>query len=594
MPVLSDRFHNAKRGGHRRRALRLLLLAAFVVSGFAVDVTLGAVLRPADAHAVLLESSPVDNAILDAPPPQARLRFNEAVTLTPQSIQLLDPKGDRVRIGAPEHAAGKANTAAAALPADLGKGTYTIAWRVLSEDSHAISGALRFSVGKPSVSVTSPGTRTSPVTPVVHAFGRGMAFLGLALALGGAVFLGVIWPAGLRDRRGRLVVWTGFVALGLGTVVVFLAQGPYSTGDPLTTAFDPGVLRLTLTTRIGQALPARLGIALALAVVFAIVIRRQGRGDGESDDAEAKTPTAVLVLSALCGLALVSTWPLTDHAHTGAQAWLAVPVTGLHLLAITLWFGGLVPLTACVVGPAAGRLDRKRVLEPALSRFSRLAQVCFTAIAVTGLYLAWRQVGTLGALGGTDYGRLLLVKFGVVLLVVVLAAQARRFVRRHGPRDTVPAGALRRLRRSVVAELILGAVVLSVTTVLVSTAPARNSYAPPVRAEVAIPVTARTHTGLDGGRVELKLTPAKRGANVADIYLVAKNESLVNVPEVSGRLESGKKNIGSLPVEVSAAEPGHYVASAITIPYPGRWVLWLNIRTSDFNEIPVNFPFTAR
>lgn len=580
-----------RRSGHRGPALRILLIAAFVLSGLVVEVTFGVALRPAYAHAELVESSPVDNAVAAASPRQARLRFNEAVTLTPQSIQLLDPNGDRVRIGVPEHADGKANTAAAALPAGLPKGTYTVAWRVVSADSHVVSGAFRFSVGAPSVSVTLVEQETDPVTPTVHAVGRGLAFLGLALALGGAVFLVMVWPTGARERRGRLIVWAGFVALGLGTVVVFLAQGPYATGEALTTAFDPDVLHLTLATPIGQALLARLGIALALAVLLAIVLRRRKRGDAGAD-----TSVAVLVLGAVCCLALVSTWPLTDHAHTGAQAWLAVPVTGVHLLAIALWFGGLVPLTACVVGPAARRAERVRLLDPALTRFSLLAQVCFTMIAVTGLYLAWRQVGTLGALGGTAYGRLLLVKFGVVLVIVALAAQGRRFVRRHGkgPDETPPARALCGLRRSVAAEVVLGAGVLSLTAVLVNTAPARTSYAPPVRAKVAFPATAGTHTPLDGGRVEVELTPAKRGANVADIYLVAKDKTLVSVPEVSGRLESVNKSIGSLPVKVSAAEPGHYVASAISIPYRGRWVLRLDIRTSDFDEVPVHFPFTAR
>jgi copper transport protein len=508
------------------------------------------------------------------------------VTLTPQSIQLLDPAGDKVRIGAPDHADGKANTVAASLPADLGKGTYTVAWRVVSADSHAVSGAFRFSVGAPSASVTSVDDGVDQATRVVHAVGRGLAFLGLALVLGGTVFLVVLWPAGARDRRGRLIAWAGFAALALGTVTVFLAQGPYATGEGLTTAFDPDVLRLTLATRIGRALLARLGIALVLAVLLATVVRRRNRG--------IRTKTPVLVLGAVCCLALVSTWPLTDHAHIGAQAWLAVPATGVHLLSIGLWFGGLVPLTACVVAPAAAQGVRD--LDPALARFSLLAQTCFTMIAVTGLYLAWRQVGTFGALTGTTYGRLLLVKFCVVLVIVAFASRARRFVQRHAkqPGETPPAEALRGLRRSVAAEVVLGVGVLSLTAVLVNTAPARTSYAPPVRAKVAFPVTAGTHTRLDGGHVEVELTPAKRGANVADIYLVAKDKTLVDVPEVSGRLRSAGKSIGALPVKVAAAEPGHYVASAMSIPYRGSWVLWLDIRTSDFDEVPVHFPFTAR
>ncbi|MFC7649120.1 copper resistance D family protein [Streptosporangium lutulentum] len=147
-------------------------------------------------------------------------------------------------------------------------------------------------------------------------------------------------------------------------------------------------------------------------------------------------------------VALTLTWTLADHAQTGVQTWLAVPATSLHLLAMSLWLGGLIVLAACVVIPAGRREPTRAVsLEPALPRFSLLAQISFAVIAVTGLYLSWRQVGTWGALGGTVFGRLLLGKLAVVLAVLALAAGARRFVRRRGREplgiEAVPSTALR-------------------------------------------------------------------------------------------------------------------------------------------------------
>jgi copper transport protein len=155
---------------------------------------------------------------------------------------------------------------------------------------------------------------------------------------------------------------------------------------------------------------------------------------------------------------------------------------------------------------------------------------------------------------------------------------------------------LRRLRRSVVGEIVLGVGVLSITAVLVNTAPARTGYAPPVDSTVPFPATAAPDAagGLRGGSVEVKILPARLGANVADIYLNGRNGSLVAVPEVSGALESRDRTIPALPVKVAAAEPGHYVANAMSIPYPGDWVLRLDIRVTDFDETPVRVPFTAR
>ncbi|WP_433346913.1 copper resistance CopC/CopD family protein [Microtetraspora malaysiensis] len=593
-----------------RLIARLAVVAFLVAGGLVADLVSVVATHPAYAHAYLLETSPVDGEVLASPPAEVRLRFNEAVSFNQRSIQLLDVTAKKLAIGVPGHVDGKANTARVSLPTDLAEGTYVLAWRVTSADSHVVSGAFSFSIGHPSSLAAPVEQDADPAVPVVDAVGRGLAFLGVALALGGALFVAVLWPAGRDDRRGRRIVWSGFAALTAGTVVVLFVQGPYAAGTSLTGVFDPELLSATLSTRLGQALLVRLVIVLALGVAFGVAVRPSpppaGAGTAHVGAAGVTRRIVLPAVAAAGAVAVTLTWTLADHAQTGVQTWLAVPATSLHLLAMALWLGGLIPLAACVLIPAGRREPTRAIsLEPALPRFSQLAQICFAVIAVTGLYLSWRQVGTWGALGGTDFGRLLLGKIAAVLAVVGLAAGARRFVRRHSREhsreplglDAAPSAAVRRLRRSVVAEVVLGVAVVSITAVLVNTAPARTSYAPPVHTKVPVPAAADgagPATGLRGGSVEVKIEPARSGSNVADIYIAGRDGSLVAVPEVSGELESGDRSVPALPVKISAAEPGHYVANSMSIPYPGAWVLRLDIRVSDFDETPVRVPFTAR
>ncbi|MFC7649119.1 copper resistance protein CopC [Streptosporangium lutulentum] len=268
-------------GGHRAPRGR----------GLVSDLVSAAVTHPAYAHAYLLESSPVDGQVLDRPPAEVRLRFNEAVNLGQRSIQLLDVTGKKLEIGASGYTDGKANTAQASLPTGLAEGTYVVAWRVTSADSHVVSGAFSFSVGHPSSLAVPVEQDTDPAVPVVDAIGRALAFLGMALVLGGALFVTVLWPAGRADRRGRRIVWSGFAALTAGTVVVLLVQGPYAEGVPLTEVFDPDLLGATLSTRLGQALLARLLIVLALGVAFGIAVRPASRpADTGAAEAEAAAP----------------------------------------------------------------------------------------------------------------------------------------------------------------------------------------------------------------------------------------------------------------------------------------------------------------
>ncbi len=535
-----------------------------VLSGLCAAMVLGT--PAAYAHAEIEATSPVDEAVLGAAPHQVELRFSEGVILPQRSIQLLDANGHPVGIGAPAHPAGRGELVTATLPPVLPQGTYVVAWRVVSDDAHVVSGAFEFSVGAPSPSVTLVGRRPSRVAPALNTTGQAVAFVGMAVTIGGAVLIGALWPGGSAPRRGRRTVWVGLLGLGAGTLVVLLAQYPYSTGGAFTSAFSATALRTTLSSRIGEALVARLAITATLAVIFA---RTRSR----------PVPRALIGAWAACAIALTATWTLADHSHTGMQAGLAVPVACVHLFAVSLWLGGLITLAVCVTATAA---DDQR--DQALARFSRLALPCFAAIVLTGLYQSWREVGTLGALPGTEFGRLLLIKLGGVLVILTVASQARRFVRRAA----IPRG----VSGLVAVEATFGVAVLAVTTLLVNAAPARGSYAPPVHATVGVPATAQPATHLDGGHVEIRLSPAKHGVNVADVYLVARDGTLVTAAGVTAQLAPGSGE-GAQPVAISPAEPGHYVASQVSIPYAGKWVLRLSVRTSGSGDVPVQIRFRA-
>ena len=519
------------------------------------------------AHAEIEATSPVDEAVLGAAPHQVELRFSEGVILPQRSIQLLDAKGHPVGIGAPAHPAGRGELVTATLPPVLPQGTYVVAWRVVSDDAHVVSGAFEFSVGAPSPSVTLVGRHPSRVAPALNTTGQAVAFVGMAVTIGGAVLIGALWPGGSAPRRGRRAVWVGLLGLGVGTLVVLLAQYPYSTGGAFTSAFSATALRTTASSRIGEALIARLAITLALAVMLALLMRRR------------PLPRALIGAWAACAIGLTATWTLADHSHTGMQAGLAVPVACVHLLAVSLWLGGLITLAVCATAAAA---DDQR--DQALARFSRLALPCFAAIVLTGLYQSWREVGTLGALPGTEFGRLLLIKLGGVLVILTVASQARRFVRRAA----IPRG----VSGLVAVEATFGVAVLAVTALLVNAAPARGSYAPPVHAKVGVPARAQPASRLDGGHVEIRLSPAKHGVNVADVYLVARDGALVTAAGVTAQLAPSSGD-GAQPVAISPAEPGHYVASQVSIPYAGRWVLRLSVRTSGSGDVPVQIRFRA-
>ncbi|WEV26639.1 copper resistance protein CopC [Streptomyces sp. 71268] len=428
-----------------RRALTVLgaLLAALLCA-------LGAGASPAAAHAALTGTDPAKDAVLQRAPERVTLTFSEGVLLSDDSVRVLDPQGERVDDGKPAHVAGKSSTATVGLRSGLPEGTFTVAWQAVSEDSHPVGGAFTFSIGAPSkTSVVLPSAEPDGTVSALYGIARYAAYGGFVLLVGGCVFAGHCHA----NRAVRRVAATGWGTLFGATVALLLLRGPYtSNGRGLGAAFDLGLVRDVLDTKPGTALLCRLLLLAAAAVCVAVLFgsyapagdgrarggvgrpARPARGGGRTPVAgpalAGRTDLAwsVGVGGALVAGGLAATWALAEHASVGIQRTLAVPVDIVHLLAVAVWLGGLTALLVALRTEA--RLPRL-----AVRRFSRLAFGSVVALVVTGLYQSWRQVGSWHALTDTEYGRWLLVKVGLVVLLVGAAGLSRRWTSRL---DTTP------------------------------------------------------------------------------------------------------------------------------------------------------------
>jgi putative copper resistance protein D len=154
-------------------------------------------------------------------------------------------------------------------------------------------------------------------------------------------------------------------------------------------------------------------------------------------------------------------WALLLTGHTSAHTWRSVlaPLLGLHVLIVAFWFGALWPLLLVI------RLDTAAAAAQITARYSALASYLVPLIAVAGVAMAWILTGG-PAIFQRPYGELLLLKLLVFALLMVLAAVNRwRLV----PALAAPASsgrAGRALRRTVIAEFVLIAIVLTVTAAL--------------------------------------------------------------------------------------------------------------------------------
>ncbi|HZR53194.1 MAG TPA: copper resistance protein CopC [Streptosporangiaceae bacterium] len=419
------------------------LLAALVLAGMGLLATAPAAL----AHATLESTSPADGTVVRTAPATVTATFDEQVGVSTDSLRVFAPDGREVDNGQTTHGS-VPQQITVGLQTGLGRGTYTVAWHVVSADSHHVQGAFTFSVGAPSSTVVNPNaigpSGGSGLTNFAFGIVRGLAFASFAVLIGAVMFVICCWPAGAsRPGMLRLVMgaWSGLAA---ATLAAILLQGVYGAGQGLSHVFWPDVLHATLYSRYGRALGVRLVLVVVALIAFSVTL-----GSLPAASRRARL-VAGAVWSALT-IGLATTWAIADHAGTGIQVPLAVPADVVHLTAVAVWTGGLATLVTIVLrrpvssgvnpsGASRSGVNRKErrhyqaataEAARAVSQFSPIALCCVVAIVITGTYQAWRGVGlSWGALFDTTYGQLLLVKIGAICALVALGNLARHRVQR--------------------------------------------------------------------------------------------------------------------------------------------------------------------
>ncbi|MEV0471139.1 copper resistance CopC/CopD family protein [Streptomyces prunicolor] len=399
----------------RVRNLVLLLLA---VTGM-----LFAGAGTASAHAALTGSDPSSGVVVDKAPTQISLTFSEKVATNNNSLRVLDPKGKRVDVGKPSNVSG--TTYAIQVRSGLPDGTYTVAWQVVSADSHPVAGAFTFSVGAPSKTTVSVSDQDvgGGLVGGLYGFGRYMSYAGFIVMVGGAAFILACWQRGAGVRALQRLVVSGWFSLTAATLWLLLLRGSYTTSGKFGDIFDLNLLGQVLQTKTGAALVSRLLLLAAAALFIAVLF---GAYDKREDEEKRDLTFGLAIGGGVVASGLAASWALAEHASTGLQPGIAMPVDVVHLLAVAIWLGGLSALLVALYRAPADNL----VGRTAVQNFSRIAFGSVLALVATGIYQSWRQLGSWSAFTDTGYGQLLLVKIGLVALLVGIASISRRWTAR--------------------------------------------------------------------------------------------------------------------------------------------------------------------
>jgi copper transport protein len=597
--------------GRPKARRRITAPAAMLAICFAMLCTAPAAL----AHAQLLGTSPGSGATVAAQPKQVIFEFGESVSGTLGAVRVYDAAGNEVDDADVSHPAGNQHSLGVGLKPGLPDGTYTATYRVISADTHIVYGGLVFNIGHPSAAskVTIAGlikrNESGRVTKIAFGAVRALDYLSIALLLGGLVFLAIAWLPALRALASAEPAWQAssrafarrierllFAAVLLGfavSVLGILLQGTSASGASLWTSIKGTVLSDTLQTRFGTVWAVRavdwllLGALLLgaralrrdLVPTIRPAIERPSGLDGRLTPPPARWMLALFVLAAAY---LAVTPALAGHASIESPTWLFFPSDVLHVLAASVWVGGIACLLLAL--PAATRelpgAERSRLLLATLARFSPLALGAVVTIAITGVVQALIDVRSFDGLLHTTYGALVIVKVGLLLALISLGWVNRERVipvlRRIVGSEQTPGATGLLARRTMRGELVLMLCVFGVTAALIS-------YTPPIDADAG-PFSVNATLG--PAELEMTLEPAEVGLNTAHIYLIdaRTGTQFTQTKELTVTARLPAKGIGPLPLKTIPAGPGHYILNSAVLSPAGTWQIEVTDRVSEFEQ----------
>lgn len=512
------------------------------------------------AHALLVDATPGDGAVIPQAPAQVKLRFNEPVT--PVVLRVLDTDGHPIADNVPSGP--EADTLTLTLPADLAAGTYVVSYRVISQDSHAVGGTVTFSIGD-AQPVRDDVVREPSSAPLLALVVTRTLFLTALLTVAGvilALWLVADFEPEVARRSRPVVLGAGIAALALAVLLLGVA-GCHFAGVPLSGLGDGNTWRLAATSSLARSLAvAATGVALILIAVPRLHLASH---------------RAV----ALAGSLIVfGSFAIGGHAATASPQGLMRWAVPLHALCAAFWIGALPILLSAARNEAPERTLRL------LRRFSAYSLVAVTLLVALGVVIAFVQVSHFGALWETAYGLVLIGKIGAA--AVLLAGAAHNKWRASPLLALGSASVQSTFTRGVCAEYVVFAAILALTATLGQIEPPRATV------EQARSAGFTATRKQDDYTVALAMAPARTGRNALSLAITDNTGQPVSAQEVTLDLAFPAAGIPPLHRKATQDVSGRFAYVGEDFTLAGRWRVDVTIVMDDLTKTTVSFDVPVR
>ncbi|MDT2245828.1 copper resistance protein CopC [Paenibacillus larvae] len=390
----------------RLHAWMLILFAGILLWNWSPQMTYG--------HASLLKAEPEQNSVIKEPPGRISLTFNERLEDGLYYIKVLDQNGKSATDN--QAVLSSDRTGLELQLPKLKDGIYVVSYHIISADGHPVSGSYPITIGETAQNNAPPSGQQGN-TPnsgghhhgggtsgqLIQNLSRGLWYFTLLSLAGWLIWLRMsgVEPGSFRKE---LSFWT--LNLQRAHLVALLLV----ISTHLETLLGEGGLADLGTLIVRTSVGLSWLITFILSLTGFVLLGRN------------KWTDIAWVL------ALLITKGSTGHAAVYTPRPVTIASDCIHLIAASFWTGGL--LLAFVLWR-----KQKELVLPYLSRFSKTAFISILILAATGILSTFLFLPSFRYLLYTTWGVLLLVKSGLVLIVIIVAAFIRMYMKNKGERS---------------------------------------------------------------------------------------------------------------------------------------------------------------
>ncbi|MCY9715115.1 copper resistance CopC/CopD family protein [Paenibacillus larvae] len=390
----------------RLHAWMLILFAGILLWNWSPQMTYG--------HASLLKAEPEQNSVIKEPPGRISLTFNERLEDGLYYIKVLDQNGKSATDN--QAVLSSDRTGLELQLPKLKDGIYVVSYHIISADGHPVSRSYPITIGETAQNNAPPSGQQGN-TPnsgghhhgggtsgqLIQNLSRGLWYFTLLSLAGWLIWLRMsgVEPGSFRKE---LSFWT--LNLQRAHLVALLLV----ISTHLETLLGEGGLADLGTLIVRTSVGLSWLITFILSLTGFVLLGRN------------KWTDIAWVL------ALLITKGSTGHAAVYTPRPVTIASDCIHLIAASFWTGGL--LLAFVLWR-----KQKELVLPYLSRFSKTAFISILILAATGILSTFLFLPSFRYLLYTTWGVLLLVKSGLVLIVIIVAAFIRMYMKNKGERS---------------------------------------------------------------------------------------------------------------------------------------------------------------